>query len=1016
MRHLTLKLLCILLSMHAVAQSTFPVNGVFDDQPDVFALTGATIHVDPTTTLNNATILVVKGKIAAVGTDVSIPKGAVVQAMDGKHIYPSFIDLYTEYGLKPLEEPGGPYTGPQMETNKKGAYGWNQAIKPETHAGDIFKVDGKAAGAYRKAGFGTVLTHQNDGIARGTGALVTLANTKENEVMLMNNATAHYSFSKGVSTQDYPGSLMGSIALLQQTFYDADWYTAQGKDKEFNLSLQAWIDEQGLPQVFEVSNVLNLLRADLLGDQFKTQYIIKGSGDEYQKIDQVKATNAPLILPLNYPKAYDVEDPFDALNVSLADMKHWELAPANAAFLNQKGVKFCFTAADLEKMDDFLGNLRKAVEYGLPEAAALQALTTTPAELIGAEKVVGTLSKGKLANFLVTDTTLFAGDAKILQNWIKGVEYSLEKEADEVAGNYDLKVGDKTYYLTVTGDSKKADGKLKLSEQDSTDFKANISFSNSLVSITFKPEEDADVVRLSGAVDGNTWKGKAELPGGTWVTWSATAKAATAEEEPKKEEEKKEDETVTVLPTLKDVIYPFTAYGSNERPKQLTVLIKNATVWTNTDKGILENTDVLVSGGKIVSLGKNMAVKNADLVVDGTGKHLTSGIIDEHSHIAISSGVNEWTQASSAEVSIANVINSEDINIYRQLSGGVTAAQLLHGSANPIGGQSGIIKLRWGYTPEEMKFKEASPFIKFALGENVKQSNWGDYNTVRYPQTRMGVEQVFISYFERAKEYDKAWKAYNTLSSKQKKSANAPRRDVELETLAQILNGERFITCHSYVQSEINMLMKVADRFGFTLNTFTHILEGYKVADKMKEHGANASTFADWWAYKYEVIDAIPYNAAILNEMGVNTGINSDDAEMGRRLNQEAGKIVKYGGVSEEDAWKMVTLNPAKMLHLDEWVGSVAEGKHADLVLWSDHPLSIYAKAEQTYVDGMLMYDLKKDEALRKSIAAERSRLIQLMLIAKDGGSPTQKPVKKEQHLWHCDDLGDYNYHIYEQH
>lgn len=1016
MRHLTLKLLCILISMHAVAQSTFPVNGVFDDRPEVFALTGATIHVDPNTTLENATIVVVKGEITAVGTDVKVPKGAVVQAIDGKHIYPSFIDLYTEYGLKPLEEPGGPYTGPQMETDKKGAYGWNQAIKPETHAAELFTVNGKAAEGYRKAGFGTVLTHQNDGIARGTGALVTLANGKENEVMLMNNASAHYSFSKGVSTQDYPGSLMGVIALLKQTYYDADWYSKLKNDKEFNLSLQAWLDEQDLPQIFEVNDVLNLLRADILGDEFNKQYIFKGSGDEYQKIDQVKVTNATLILPLNYPKAYDVEDPFDALNVSLADMKHWEMAPANAAFLNQKGVKFCFTTADLEEQGDFLGNLRKAVEYGLPENAALAALTTNPASLIGADKFVGTLSKGKLANFIVTDTSIFADDAKVLQNWIKGVEYSLEKEGDDVAGNYDLKVGDKTYFLTVTGDSKKAEGKLKLTEKDSTDFKANITFSNSLVSINFKPEEGADVVRLSGAVDGKTWKGKAELPGSKWVTWSATAKAAE-KEEPKKDDEQKEDEeTVTVLPTLKDVIYPFTAYGSNERSKQLTVLIKNATVWTNTDKGVMENTDVLISNGKIVSVGKNLAVKNADLTVDGTGKHLTSGIIDEHSHIAISNGVNEWTQASSAEVSIADVINSEDINIYRQLSGGVTVAQLLHGSANPIGGRSGIIKLRWGFTPEEMKFKEASPFIKFALGENVKQSNWGDYNTVRYPQTRMGVEQIFVSYFERAKEYDKAWKAYNSLSLKQKKSATAPRKDLELETLAQILNGERFITCHSYVQSEINMLMKVADRFGFTLNTFTHILEGYKVADKMKAHGANASTFADWWAYKYEVIDAIPYNAAILNEVGVNTGINSDDAEMARRLNQEAAKTVKYGGVSEEDAWKMVTLNPAKMLHLDEWVGSVAEGKHADLVLWSGHPLSIYTKAEQTYVDGMLLYDLKKDEALRKKIAEERSRLIQLMLIAKEGGSPTQKPVKKEQHLWHCDDLGDDNFHIYEQH
>jgi hypothetical protein len=330
---------------------------------------------------------------------------------------------------------------------------------------------------------------------------------------------------------------------------------------------------------------------------------------------------------------------------------------------------------------------------------------------------------------------------------------------------------------------------------------------------------------------------------------------------------------------------------------------------------------------------------------------------------------------------------------------------LLHGSANPIGGQSALVKLRWGYAPEQMKLENAPGFIKFALGENVKQSNWGERNTIRFPQTRMGVEQVFVDYFTRGQEYAAAWKAYNALSPKTKAITEPPRRDLEMETIVEILEGKRFISCHSYVQSEINMLMKVAERFGFTVNTFTHILEGYKVADKMKEHGVHASTFADWWAYKMEVQDAIPYNASILHMVGVLTAINSDDAEMGRRLNQEAAKSLKYGGMSEEDAWKMVTLNPAKMLRIDDRLGSVEAGKDGDVVLWSDNPLSIYAKVEYTFVDGIAFFELQRDEQMRKQIATERNRLTQEMLNAKKGGSPTQKPVKKVQKMWHCDDM-----------
>jgi len=306
-----------------------------------------------------------------------------------------------------------------------------------------------------------------------------------------------------------------------------------------------------------------------------------------------------------------------------------------------------------------------------------------------------------------------------------------------------------------------------------------------------------------------------------------------------------------------------------------------------------------------------------------------------------------------------------------------------------------------------MLVKNADQFIKFALGENVKQSNWGDYSRVRFPQTRMGVEQVFYDAFIRAKDYKKQWDNFNKLSDKEKQKTSAPRRDLELEVILEILDHQRFITCHSYVQSEINMLMHVADSMGFTVNTFTHILEGYKVADKMKHHGVGGSTFSDWWAYKFEVNEAIPYNAAILHKMGIITALNSDDAEMGRRLNQEAAKIVKYGGVSEQDAWKMVTLNPAKLLHIDDRMGSLKKGKDADIVIWSDNPLSINAKVEKTFIDGVLMYDVYQNERLHQRDQIERKRIMKLMMEAKNNGEPTQKPkIKKPKH-WHCDTVGE---------
>ena len=980
------------------AQETFPQNGVFDQREDHYAFTNASIQVSPDKKIEKGTLLIKKGKIVAVGTAVTIPKEAVVIDLQGKYIFPSFIEIYSDYGMPKADKKGQNWGGaPQMLSNKPGAFSWNEALKSEVNAADIFSVDEKKAEEMRKAGFGAALTHQQDGIARGTGSFVLLGAENEHDMIVRGQASAHYSFSKGSSTQDFPSSLMGSIALLRQAYYDAKWYASNLKDREYNLSLEKWNEAQKLPQIFEANQRLNVFRADKIGDEFGVQYIIKGGGDEYRRIDAIKATAAKLIIPINFPDAYDVSDPYAAEYLKIGDMLHWELATRNPAELAKANISFAITTNGLKSSSEFHANLRKAYQAGLSEKDLLSSLTTVPAAMLGLEKECGMLEPGMTANFFISTGHFLSDKSSILHNWVKGKPYAIgDLFAQDIRGTYEMAIAGKTFELSIKGNIDAPEASVKEISQDSTKKgdKLKINFNSPNISFSFDPVQDTtkkikEVYRLSGTTSNGTMAGQGMAPDGSWTNWSAKRTKAAEENEMKLPN----SDTVS----KGEVIYPFTAYGykSKEAPKQETVLLKNATVWTGEKDGILQNTDVLIENGKIAKVGKKLKAPAGAKEIDGTGKHITAGIIDEHSHIAIQNGVNEGTQASSAEVRISDVTNSDDVNIYRHLAGGVTTTHSLHGSANPIGGQSAIVKMRWGKTPEEMQFKEAPGFIKFALGENVKQANWGERQTTRFPQTRMGVEQVYEDHFTRAREYGEALKA----------NPDKVRRDLELDCLYEILNSKRFISCHSYVQSEITMLMRVAEKHGFKINTFTHILEGYKVADKMKKHGVGASSFSDWWAYKAEVMDAIPYNARLMHEMGVVTAINSDDAEMGRRLNQEAAKGVKYGGMGEAEAMNMVTLNPAKLLRVDQYVGSIKAGKQADIVLWSDNPLSVYAKAVQTYVDGICYYDLARDEQMRKNMLAERSRLIQKMINAKAAGAKTQAPSPSRQHHYHCGDI-----------
>lgn len=965
-------------------QDYFPNNsGVATKNSNYTLFTNATIYTSPSQVIKSGTLLIKEGEIVSIGKNIKAPDNATVVDLDGKFIYPSFIDIYSNFGVSKPQRAKS--TGPQYDAGRSGFY-WNDHIRPEQDAMKLFKYDSDKAKSLQNIGFGVVNISVQDGIVRGTGALIALNDKGDNAVRVLDPTSSQFlSFSKSVqSRQAYPTSLMGSMALLRQMYKDAKWYEA-GNSSTTDLALEALNRNKNLPQIFEAGNRSNIMRADKVGDQFNIQYILVGGGDEYERIEDIKGTNASVILPINFQKAYDVEDPFLASTLSVSDMRAWNQGPYNPKILEENKINFALTTHGLKSMKDFKVNLLKAIEKGLSKEKALEALTTAPAAILGKSDSLGSLKAGALANFLITSGDIFDSSTTLYENWVQGEAHIINTmNVHDIRGDYSFNVNGKNIDMNVSGSIEKP--KASLTSND-VKLGSKMSYSDDWMLLTYTDSKESPkaFTRISAhSTDGKTLHGKAILPNGNEIPFTAVKSSELTEKKNSKKSTKKS--TAEMFP----LSYPNVGFGFSQQPKSETLLFKNATVWTNESDGVLTNTDILITNGKISKIGTDLRAKGAT-VIDATGKHITAGIIDEHSHIAATS-INEAGHNSSAEVSIEDVIDEEDIDIYRNLAGGVTSIQILHGSANPIGGQSAIIKLKWGESANNLIYSNSPKFIKFALGENVKQSR--SQNGIRFPQSRMGVEQVYVDYFSRAKAYDDI-----------KKSGESFREDTELEVLAEILNGERFISCHSYVQSEINMLMKIAEQFDFRINTFTHILEGYKVADKMAEHGAGGSTFSDWWAYKYEVNDAIPYNASIMHEAGVTVAINSDDAEMSRRLNQEAAKSVKYGGINEEDALKFVTLNPAKLLHIDDRVGSLKVGKDADIVLWSDHPLSIYAKAEKTIIEGVTYFDIERDAAMREALKNEKSELINLMLEDKNKGLKTQPIQKKEKELMHCDSL-----------
>ncbi|MBN83692.1 MAG: amidohydrolase [Planctomycetaceae bacterium] len=998
------------------SDNTQPVAGLRTNTPAVYALKDVRIVRAPGEVLEQGVLVVRDGVISAIGANVPIPADARVWSRPGITLYPGLIDGFSELEISPGDRP-------------QGAHHWNELIRPEVRVADRYQSKPTLNASWRSQGITTRLIAPPQGILKGRSALVATGDASRAASILEPDVALHARLTvpRGRGRNAYPNSPMGAVALARQTMLDANWYQQAWSafrsqrglprpDQDLALEVLGAYSGSGRLVVIDAPNELYALRADRFAREFSLNLVIRGSGREYRQLSAIQALGRPVIVPLNFPKPPNVGTAEAALNASLESMRHWELAPENPARLSRAGVSILLTRSGLPKAVSLLAAVRKAVQHGLAADAALAALTTTPAKLFGVEDRLGTLHAGKRANFLLTDGALFATKTKVLETWVDGRPYENIPARNDPAGRWRLVGQQETrpLLLDVTVAGEKLSGAVRRAENpDAADAAPatpllRLAAAGDRLTAIFDAEAfgQKGVARLTLVLfKKEKWSGRGQViwPDGVAEKITATHNSPTRPGGGANREKPPQPAVTQSKPkrVREPLRYPLGAFGVLQQPEQPEhVLFKNATLWTCAQRGILRNAEILIGGGKILSVGRRLRTPPGTRVIDCQGKHITPGIVDCHSHMATDGGVNESAQAITAEVRIGDFIDSNDVNIYRQLAGGVTSSNILHGSANPIGGQNQVIKLRWGALPEDLKFVEAPAGIKFALGENVKQSNWGDEFTTRYPQTRMGVEQIIRGTFQAALDYQQRWRDWE-----RQRQGLPPRRDLELEAISEVLGGQRWIHCHSYRQDEVLALIRTLDDFQITIGTFQHILEGYKVADALARHGAMASAFSDWWAYKFEVYDAIPYAGALMHNAGVVVSFNSDDRELARHLNHEAAKAVKYGGVPRQEALKFVTLNPARQLRIDRYVGSLESGKHADLVVWSKSPLSTFSVCEQTWIDGRRYFSRSEDLRRRESVRRSRTRLVQKILASGEVMLKPGEATPPDEQLWPREDV-----------
>ncbi|MBL8306041.1 MAG: amidohydrolase family protein, partial [Rubrivivax sp.] len=978
LRHAALAGLLVFAALATAQTGAEPfLGGLRDNTPRWHAITGARLVLAPGQVVDNGTLVMKDGVIVAAGANVPVPAGARVWSLPGRTVHAGFIDLASSLGVPgPFlpAPPPRPAQLPALETpplaprpmSQRSSASKSRFLRAEQDMAAQLESQPEPARTLRELGLLAVMATPQAGVWRGQGALVATGEAGDAKAAVITpRAAQHLAFEiNRLPDNAWPTSLMGAIAMARQSLHDARWQRAaasrSGAERvEANATLAALapVLDARQPVIFAAFDEQDAPRLARLRDEFGLRAVLHGTGFEYRRVQQVLATKLPVIVPLTFPAAPVLADPDGALDVPLATLQHWEQAPSNAAVLHRAGVPLAVTAFGLrDARTQFWPRLREAVRRGWPAEAALAALTTAPAEWLGESARLGTLAPGRIANVVVSRGDLFASDEAVIELlFVDGRPLPTEAfERSDPRGTW--AVDGETWQVTGSA----AQPKL---QRDGGTCDLQPRGREWIVRLPCGKAAEAAGLSIVAEPRGELWVGTAQQGLGPLRAWQAKrVAAAPAASAPASEE-------APVPPPRAS--YPAGAFGIGTPERPALLLVKNATVWTQGPAGKLANADLLVREGRIAAVGPNLAAPAGAWVIDASGKHVTPGLIDAHSHTAIARSVNEFGAAVSAEVRVGDALDATDIDLYRQLAGGLTTANLLHGSANAIGGQSQVIKLRWGASADGLRFEGAQPAIKFALGENVK--NWGPR-----PATRMGTEQLLRDRFLAAQEYAAAWRAHRASP----KAVPEPRRELQLETLVEILERRRAVHIHSYRADEILMFVRLAQELNIEVAAFQHVLEGYKVADAIASIGAGGSTFSDWWNYKMEVTDAIPFNGALMHRAGVLTSFNSDDGELARRMNTEAAKAMKYGRLSETEALALVTINPARQLRVDARTGSLEAGKDADFVIWNAHPLSTYAKAEQTWIDGRRYFDLETDRRLREEAAAERARLVTAVLRA----------------------------------
>ena len=986
-----------------------------ENTPRWHALTGVTLVAAPGRVVADATVVLRDGQIVAAGAGAAVPAGARVWALPGRRVYAGFIELASSVGVpaslraptatRPRFGPAAdlpPPSGPQPEARPlvaRGLAARNGMQRAEQDVAAQLEWRADEARALRELGFTSALATPAAGVWRGQGALLALGAVEAVQAraqVMTPRASQHLSMHTPPRGDVlYPVSTMGAVALARQSLYDARWYrsaTASSaperiEPNESLVALSAVLD--GRQSLFaRADDEQDYGRIARLRDEFSLKrVVVHGNGMEYRRAAQLRSMQLPVLVPLTFPAPPEVQDPDSALDVPLSSLQHWEQAPSNPMLLHRAGVPLAITSAGLrDAAREFWPRVRQAVQRGWPADAALAALTTQPAAMLGESARLGTVEAGRAAHLVVASGDPFVDDdAAIEMVFVDGRPIRSERadalERGDPRGEWagsdgtQFRIGGTRAAPRIEGDKPAQPCPLQGQGRD---------WVLRLPCAAGPGTSDAAVIVATFLPDGRL-VGTRQTGSTPWQAWSATRRtlfaavpSTTAASAP------------PPIPAPPAATYPAGIYAVAKPAQPDVLVVRNATVWTQGAAGLLDASDVLFRADRIAAIGRSLTVPAGAQVIDASGKHLTPGLIDAHSHIATNGGINEFSNSISAEVRIADVLDPTDITIYRQLAGGLTTANVLHGSANTIGGQSQVIKLRWGAEGAELAFDGARPSIKFALGENPRGVNFADSRN-RYPATRMGVEQVLRDAFAAAREYAAEWMAWRAAP----RGRPELRRDLRLEAIAELLERKRVIHIHSYRADEILMFVRFARELGLEVAAFQHVLEGYKVAGAIASIGAGASSFSDWWGFKMEVIDAVPHNGALMQRAGVLVSLNSDDAELGRRMNTEAAKAMRFGGLTEPQALALVTINAAKQLGVAERVGSIEVGKDADFVIWNGPPLSTASRAEQTWIDGRRYFDLESDRRLRDEAQAERQRLVTAALKAPRplaGGSGASEP------------------------